>query len=620
MPLTIFNAIFSRVPDIAQAVASLTTWSRLEPMPHTPDLQPALQAQIADPLWFIARQWQFNELQGEDAGTPIEVRLAGESALLARHVLGALTPNPAARAKDYQQEKLPLEILVEREGVRLTHPRANAEAGLQFLDALAAEGAGQLREPYVARYPVRLVDEQEASGGEAVDPKSAAWRKLLSGRGLDGRALAADLRPFADADYNLSDLPAQPALSAGDKAKAKKAASRWLRWYDEALTEPTTPGGVPEAWNPRRQEYALALSAKLSAGTVVLTADEYTDGDLDWYSFNAGAGPDLGNPATAVTPQAIQPRPMLPTLVRYPGMPADRYWEFEDGAVNLGMIEAGPTDLSRMLLTEFGLIYGNDWFIVPLDLPVGSMFRITRCTVRDTFGVEAIVNPSRNTDGTAWTMFTLTSAPNAPAHLRDVFFLAPTLPAKLQSDPVEEVALFRDEMANMVWGVERRVQGASGEAYNRYHEATQTAARQQLAPTDGDAAITADILYRLATSVPENWIPFVAVPAQANQPASQFNIQLERRAMQRTLFDGTRVLVHPRGRLLRSDPSQNAESEPPLRLEEEEVPREGIVVRRLMQYARWIDGRAYLWLGRSKLVAHGEGASGLRFDAIVPKQ
>jgi hypothetical protein len=619
MPLTIFNAIFSRVPDIAQAVASLTTWSRLEPLPHTPDLQPGLQAQIADPLWFIARQWQFNELQGEDAGTPIEVRLAGERAPLARYLLGAMAPNPAARAKDYPQETLPLETLVEREGVRATHPRANAEAGLQFLDALTAEGAGPLRDQYLVRYPIILVDAQEAVGGELVDPNGAAWRRLLTGRGLDGRALADDLRPFADADYNLSDLPAQPALSTGDQAKVKKAASRWLRWYDDALTEPATPGGVPEAWNPRRQEYRLALSARLSAGPVVLTADEYTDGNLDWYSFNVSQAPHLGDPATALAPESIQPRPTLPTLVRYPGMPADRYWEFEDGAVNLGMIQAGPTDLSRMLLTEFGLIYGNDWFIVPLDLPVGSVFKITRCTVRDTFGVESLVKAARNTDGTAWTMFTLTSAPNAPAHVRDVFFLAPTLPAKLQGDAVEEVALFRDEMANMVWGVERRVQGASGEAYNRYHEAMQIAARQQLAPGDGQAAITADILYRLATSVPENWIPFVAVPAQANQPASQFNIQLERRAILRTLFDGTRVLVHPKGRLLRSDPSLNVNAEPPLRLEEEEVPREGIIVRRLMQSARWIDGRAYVWMGRSKQVGRGEGASGLRVDAIVQK-
>lgn len=616
MPFTIHNAVFSEVPELATAQPSVTTWSRLEALPYTPDLQSSLQAQIADPLWFLARQWQFSEYQGENAGTPIEVRLEGERAQLARYVLGA-GPNPKARAKDYQQETLPLEILIEREAIRALNPRINAEAGLQFLDILDAENASNLRANYIAEYPVKMLDDNTAFDEGFVDPRATTWRRLLSGRGLDGWALANDLRPFADANYQFNDLPAKPALTQQEKKKVKPALSRWLRWFDETLTEPVTTNGLSEAWNPQRQEYSMALSSRVSGGPVVLTSPEYTDGDLDWYSFNISHLPDLGNPTTPLQPETVPLQPMLPTLVRYPGMPADRYWEFEDGAVNLGMIKAGPTDLMRMLLAEFGLIYGNDWFIVPLELPVGSLFSVTQFTVRDTFGVTTPVPASRNTDGTTWQMFSLTSSPEAPAYLRDVFFLAPTLPSKLHGDPIEEVALFRDEMANMVWGVERRVQGASGESYSRYEEATQLAAQQQL--TSPDDAITADIIYRLATSVPENWIPFVAVPTQPGQPASQFQIQLERRAMLRTLFDGTQQLIHPRGLLLRSDPAQPVASELPLRIEEEEVPRDGIIVQRVMQHARWIDGRAYLWMGRNKKIGRGEGASGLRFDAIIRK-
>jgi hypothetical protein len=385
------------------------------------------------------------------------------------------------------------------------------------------------------------------------------------------------------------------------------------------LTEPGTANGLSDAWNPGRQEYSLTLSARVRGGPVVLTSPEYKDGDLDWYSFDISDLPGLGNPQTPLKPESITVQPMLPTLVRYPGMPADRYWEFEDGAVNLGMMPAGPTDLTRMLLAEFGLVYGNDWFLVPLELPVGSLFSVTSFTVRDTFGVDTSIGASRNTDGTIWRMFSLTSAPDAPSYLRDVFFLAPTLPSKLQGDPIEEVALFRDEMANMVWGVERRVPGASGESYSRYEESTQIAAQQRLASPDGDDLITADIIYRLATPVPENWIPFVPVPAQPNQPASQFQIQLERRAMLRTLFDGTQQLIHPKGLLLRSDPNQDVAREPALRIEEEEVPRDGVIVQRVMQHGRWTNGRAYLWLGRNKKVGRGEGSSGLRFDAVLQK-
>ena len=172
-----------------------------------------------------------------------------------------------------------------------------------------------------------------------------------------------------------------------------------------------------------------------------------------------------------------------------------------------------------MLLAEFGLIFGNDWFIVPLDLAVGSVFHLTRFAVRDTFGVESVVGPSRNTDGRRGRC---SASRRKPAFRRAARRVLPgaDVVSKLQGDPLEEVALFRDEMANMVWGVERRVQGASGEPYDRYHETTQQAA-QELVQGNDEAALSADILYRLATSVPENWIPFVAVPAtgqSAGQP------------------------------------------------------------------------------------------------------
>ena len=60
---------------IAKPDPSATTWSRLEPLPTSDDVSEALQARVADPLWMLARQWQFNEFQGEDAGSPIEAAL-----------------------------------------------------------------------------------------------------------------------------------------------------------------------------------------------------------------------------------------------------------------------------------------------------------------------------------------------------------------------------------------------------------------------------------------------------------------------------------------------------------------------------------------------------------------
>jgi hypothetical protein len=54
-----------------------------------------------------------------------------------------------------------------------------------------------------------------------------------------------------------------------------------------------------------------------------------------------------------------------------------------------------------------------------------------------------------------------------------------------------------------------------------------------------------------------------------------------------------------------------------LLIPEEEVPREGAVVRRCFQAARDADGRLYVWLTHRKSVGRGEGSSGLRFDTLV---
>jgi hypothetical protein len=340
-----------------------------------------------------------------------------------------------------------------------------------------------------------------------------------------------------------------------------------------------------------------------SSGEIVLAGQEYADGALDWQSVAGGTAP-LGTPAA--TPSTVSVPPSLPTPVDFAGKPADRFWEFEDANVSFGIVDAGPTDLGRLAIIEFLLVYGNDWFIAPFRMPVGSIFHVTAFTVRDTFGVETLIGPSTNTVGTPWSVFNISGgrAPNG------ALFLAPTLVDTIESAPIEEVALFRDEMANMVWGVERRVQGTSGDPYDCTTEQYQRAAQQQVTGPPVDA----QLVYRLATSVPDNWIPFVPVPAEGSDPGANPVIQLQRRVLVRTEDNGTRRSIHPRGTLLRSDPNQSPDTESPLRIDEEEVPREGVLLTRTFQFGRWLDGRSLLWVGKRKRTGRGEGSSGLRFD------
>ena len=48
-------------------------WNRLEGRPRVADFERSLRAEVRDPLWFLTRQWQFGEFQGEDAASPIDV-------------------------------------------------------------------------------------------------------------------------------------------------------------------------------------------------------------------------------------------------------------------------------------------------------------------------------------------------------------------------------------------------------------------------------------------------------------------------------------------------------------------------------------------------------------------
>jgi len=101
-------------------------------------------------------------------------------------------------------------------------------------------------------------------------------------------------------------------------------------------------------------------------------------------------------------------RTVIPAPVSYRGMPSPRWWEFEDNAVDFGAIEVEPEDLARMLLVEFAITYGNDWFVIPVDLPVGSLRQIQSLVVTDTFGVRTLIpsiGASTHPAASSWRMF-----------------------------------------------------------------------------------------------------------------------------------------------------------------------------------------------------------------------
>ncbi len=581
-------------------MASITSWMRLEPRSRNAEMKTSLQAAVYDPLWLLARQWQMGEFQGEDNGSPVIARWRADTAPLTRYRAGTPAPGNPGSPGAYDARRVPLETLVERETVRpaATQPgkpdrlRLAAEAGEHFLRLVEVQPVSKNYDDAIVGHFAFLPPSD--ADRKDLDASSLAYLDLVGPRVPDGRRLYAALRPAPGAAIKLPpDLPILPA----DTAEVEKAAAAWLTWYESLCSEPAV-GDSP--WVPERLEYAFSVSARLSDGEQVLSAREYADGRLDWYDFDVDPGHSLGAPGGAAVEIV---RTAIPAPVSFRGMAARRFWEFEDAQVDFGSVEAGPTDLVRMLLVEFALAYGNDWFVIPVELDTGTVCRTRSLIITDTFGVRTLIPPSNETNAAAsdWRMFQLSqirsSQPLVP--VANLFFLPPSLVQDIESRPIEEVLFLRDEMANLAWGVERLVESACEQPLNRYEAYLEQERRQGRAPA-AEPPPPGTVRYRLMNEVPDYWVPLMPV-------ATPGGLRLRRGAVLRT--DGTQGRVEAQGRIL--EPGK------PLSLFDEEVPRAGVRVTRSYQFTRWTDGSSHLWIGRTKGVGRGEGSSGLRFDSLV---
>ncbi len=563
-------------------MASITSWNRLEPLPSTGDLGPALEARTADPLWLLARQWQVLEFAGEDAGTPVVAHVrARESSL----VTAALGPDGQVIVP-VNDRAAPLETLVEAEPIGLEgHERLRVESGMHLLRMLALRELPSAGQAFLDAYRFESSDGQVGRHG-------TMFRTIAAGRAPDGAAVATALRSRLDEEGTLTSLPTEVDVPDAIAGAAVAVAAQWLDWYDGLVAT-----GEGAAWDTARLEYSATTAAATDDGTEVLSIDEYRAGHLDWYAFGRPRGTpanthelDAGDSA----PGTIS-RTAIPVPASYAGMPAARFWEFEDARVNLGAVDAGPTDITRLALVEFALVYGNDWFVLPLDLRVGSLCTIVELHVVDTFGETTTIPPVATDDG--WAMFDLgAGADDRPSRL----LLPPVLAGTVSGEPIETVTFVRDEMANMAWAVERTVTEATGDVLDRMEGPAGDATGWEHV---GDATPDGLAAYRLATPVPDHWLPLVPVRTSPDDPA----VVLEKRTVRRSTPDGP-VDIEPLGRLL--------EPGAPLRIAEETVSRAGATVERAWQLARWVDGSTHVWIGRRRRAGRGPAHSGLRFDTV----
>jgi hypothetical protein len=397
--------------------------------------------------------------------------------------------------------------------------------------------------------------------------------ELLARQAFDGAALAAALQSGAKPDADIATV--YPA---------------WLASLGSMFTEPAAK--APSAWDSERMEYRFEIAAPSFAGGTGLRAREYRGGHLDWSAFDVRA-----KEAPALKAGGEQRKiATVPVPLRYAGMPAPRWWAFEDGAVDWGGIEGGPEDLPRYLVAAFATLYSDDWHLVPLELPRGSLAQVSSVEVLDSFGKLhtiascAAADYARTGEARTWRWFEL-SGDTAPANgLAPRLLLPAALPPHEEGAPLEEVLLMRDEPANLAWAVEQTIESAAGRPVSRVREA----------PTDVQQAPAAGAwTYDLATAVPPWFVPLVPVRTDGANPAIRF--QRGRMAIAGGSAGARGLLLEPQRRLL---------------LHEEEVPASGVRVTRAFQMCRGPDGSVHVWIGRRKQPGRTPVTTGLEHDVL----
>jgi hypothetical protein len=550
---------------------SVTTWTRLEPQPRDASLARSLQNQIRDSLWMLSRQWQVGEFLGSDAGSPVQATIAGETQTLTTYRPG--TDPGATIALD---QALPLEVHVERESVTLKL-RGSVQLGFYFESLVRLNIANP--NPVIVAFRTSFPIAPTVPDPTYTPIDAVRFRSLVAGRVTDGEALYVSAVAVA-----AGQTPPIPLPSAASDSGMSGVLATFIQYRASLFSEPV----ADSAWQDAQLDYDFAVGSPAAAGDLLLTADSFPGGHLDWYSFALQTGDK--NPLAASNPAQITPFSFnfLPNHVTFRGVHDPRWWTLEDSVTDFGQLDAEHLDLAKLIVMEFALVYGNDWFSVPVPAPLGGLSRVTTLVVTDTFGIRTLIRPPAEP---SWSMFQLSGN-----GVRSDFIVLPsTLGVVEEADPLEEVLFLRDDMAAMAWAVEHQLQGDMDAAVDA-HEAYLRWLQVNPAP-----ALAAQTSYTVEIPPPNNWIPMVPVKT------AQGALYLRRGIMQIPTTTGP-VTVTGRAELL--DPGK------PFFLADHVVPRSGILADRYFRRARSADGRTYLWLARKSAVGQGPGWSGLRFDAV----
>jgi hypothetical protein len=493
---------------------------RIDPHPRKSDFAAGFAARIHDPLWFLTRQWQMGEFQGENAATPVRV----DYSLVTTPIMAS----PVAPAAD--PTRIPAESIIEDHPDSWWTTGRRLRIGARIADGYTIGHTDRFTPPPPYHH---LIDRPDGL---------AIWRRRAA-------------LQIPDAEFDALGVP-------------RTRESAWKS--DELVYATQFPTGDPES------------------DSATLSVVRHRGGDVDWVTADASSAYFAGDRVD---------REGRPSPLHYPGAPVSRWWEFEDAAVDIGGYPPDSAHPVTALLIELICTHGDDWFVFPIDVPVGHVATLpdASITVTDSFGDRTAVTAPVDD----WSMFTTTGADVRSL----VLWLRAVTP--LEGPILDDVLFGMDEYANVLWAVERRIAG---------QDVTEPDAPAAPAPdehprTEPRAGDPGTRRYRyLAGIAPQvHWHPY-EIDRDSEIP------RFVQRAVADLSSDPPHLIAPPTAQVLRvhTDAGEAVHTITPAT-----IPSSGTHLESRYKLARGTDGTPCLWLERHRAPVLRPPGRTVRFDDVV---
>ena len=230
-----------------------------------------------------------------------------------------------------------------------------------------------------------------------IDRATQRFVRFMKGRVIDGLAV-------------LQGIIFMPGTGTVTQADVNNVRDDIVKWLDTVCRRPGTKRSP--AWQAEKLDYRFEANnyqtssdtntPSLETHKTKLVAPDYRNGDVDWYTFSSSTSTVRG-PWMKPSDPKLNPVVATPTRIEVMGT-SPRWWTFEDGNTDFGAMDVAKPDLAKLLLMEFVLVHGDDWFSIPAPVSIGNLVRVDELKVWNVFGEQTTIDPARRVyrENTNW--------------------------------------------------------------------------------------------------------------------------------------------------------------------------------------------------------------------------